>query len=254
MKRMISFFLTVLILIGVLGAVTSVHAEPKAYPRYKVVVDSGYLALRSEPKWGSAYEIGQLFTGDYVLVKDPYSDPTYWNVYSDKYATYGWVNKDYLQQADIIVSSSKTTGTQYTVSVKTGYLALRTAPEYSDANIIAKLYNGDKVEVLEKSGQYWWVYAPSADAKGYVNKDNLVLSSSSTTKSYSTYSDYKVSVASGYLALRSAPSYDTKNEIGELYTGDIVTVKDTSNSQYWWVYSDKYKTHGYVNKDYLIKK
>ena len=63
---------------------------------------------------------------------------------------------------------------------------------------------------------------------------------------------YTVSVASGYLALRTAPAYDDRNEIGELYSGDTVQVIDTtSNSTYWWVYSSKYGREGYVNKNYL---
>lgn len=66
-------------------------------------------------------------------------------------------------------------------------------------------------------------------------------------------STYSVRVDKGYLALRTAPAYDEANEIGELYTGDVVTVKDRSNRQYWWVYSSKYGKSGYVNKDYLVK-
>ena len=64
---------------------------------------------------------------------------------------------------------------------------------------------------------------------------------------------YTVKVDKGYLALRTAPAYDEKNEIGELYTGDVVNVLDKSNGQYWWVYSYKYGKKGYVNKDYLVR-
>lgn len=62
---------------------------------------------------------------------------------------------------------------------------------------------------------------------------------------------YTVTVASGYLALRNAKAYDDRNEIGQLYTGDTVTVQDTSDATYWYVYSPKYNCSGYVNKDYL---
>lgn len=63
---------------------------------------------------------------------------------------------------------------------------------------------------------------------------------------------YMVRVDKGYLALRSKPAYDESNEKGELYTGDVVYVKDqTSNKQYWKVYSPKYRGDGWVNKDYL---
>lgn len=61
-----------------------------------------------------------------------------------------------------------------------------------------------------------------------------------------------VSVAKGYLALRNMKAYDASNEIGELYSGDTVQLLDTSDSQYWYVYSPKYDTNGFVNKDYLV--
>ena len=63
---------------------------------------------------------------------------------------------------------------------------------------------------------------------------------------------YTVSVSKGYLALRTAKSYDDKNEIGELYSGDTVQVQDTSDSTYWYVYSPKLNKSGYVNRNYLV--
>lgn len=64
---------------------------------------------------------------------------------------------------------------------------------------------------------------------------------------------YKVVVEKGYLALRNAKGYDYNNEIGELYTGDIVEVSNKNDDTYWWVYSSKYDTYGFVNKNYLVK-
>ena len=37
---------------------------------------------------------------------------------------------------------------------------------------------------------------------------------------------YRVNVATGYLALRTDTAFDSSNEIGELYTGDLVEVMD----------------------------
>ena len=96
------------------------------------------------------------------------------------------------------------------------------------------------------SGDYWRVYSTKYGTDGWVNSKYLVKRGSNTEI-------YKVSVSSGYLALRTWPVYDSSNEIGELYTGDIFEVKDKSNGQYWWGYSSKLKANGYVNKDYLIK-
>ena len=70
---------------------------------------------------------------------------------------------------------------------------------------------------------------------------------------FAANSEYTVKVDRGYLALRTAPAYDYSNEIGELYTGDVVTVKEKPSGDYWWVYSSKYGRSGYVNKNYLVK-
>ena len=63
---------------------------------------------------------------------------------------------------------------------------------------------------------------------------------------------YRVNVSQGYLALRSGKSYNAANEIGELYSGELVEVLDASDPAYWYVYSAKTGQCGYVNKDYLV--
>ena len=50
---------------------------------------------------------------------------------------------------------------------------------------------------------------------------------------------YRLNVATGYLALRNDSSFDTSNEIGELYSGDTVQVQDSSDGTYWYVYAPK---------------
>ena len=60
------------------------------------------------------------------------------------------------------------------VHVDTGYLALRTAPAYDEANEIGELYNGDSVEITGgRSGNYVWVYSPKYGCSGYVNSNFL---------------------------------------------------------------------------------
>ena len=57
----------------------------------------------------------------------------------------------------------------------------------------------------------------------------------------------------GYLALRTAPSYDASNEFGKLYSGDTVLVTGSqSEGSYVWVYSPKYNTYGYVNAGFIF--
>lgn len=208
---------------------------------YRVQVAKGYLALRTDKSFDEANEIGELYTGDTVEVLD-YSDGGYWYVYAAKLGRYGYVNNDYLTECDASYSNSS-----WTVSVDKGYLALRTAKSYDAANEIGKLYTGDTLQVSDTSdATYWYVYSSKYGKYGYVNKNYLVFSSAPSGNSV-----WNVKVNSGYLALRSAKSYDAANEIGKLYTGDTVEVSDTSDAAYWYVYSPKYGKYGYVNKDYL---
>ena len=208
---------------------------------YQVGVSKGYLALRSAMAYDSSNEIGELYSGDTVEVTE-YTTSDYWYVYSPKLNRSGYVNNDYLY----FLSSQPTSSSgSYTVSVAKGYLALRSAKAYDSSNEIGQLYSGDTVQLIDTSdSQYWYVYSKKKKKNGYVNKDYLI---GGTT----TYATRTVSVATGYLALRSAKAYDSSNEIGQLYSGDTVQLVDTTDAQYWYIYSQKLCKYGYVNKDYL---
>ena len=209
---------------------------------YTVSVSKGYLALRTAKAYDSKNEIGELYSGDTVQVQDT-SDSTYWYVYAPKLGKSGYVNRNYL-----VGGGSYTGGSSYTVSVSSGYLALRTAKAYDSSNEIGELYSGDTVQVQDSSdGTYWYVYAPKLGKSGYVNRNYLVGAGSSTPSVVTK----TVSVSKGYLALRTAKAYDDKNEIGQLYSGDTVQVQDTSDGTYWYVYATKLGKSGYVNKNYL---
>ena len=251
---------------------------------YQVGVSKGYLALRSAMAYDSSNEIGELYSGDTVEVTE-YTTSDYWYVYSPKLNKSGYVNNDYLYflssqptsssgsytvsvakgylalrstkaydssneigqlySGDTAASAQSSSGDSRTVSVAKGYLALRSAKAYDSSNEIGQLYSGDTVQLIDTSdSQYWYVYSQKLGKNGYVNKDYLI---GRTT----TYATRTVSVATGYLALRSAKAYDSSNEIGQLYSGDTVQLVDTTDVQYWYIYSQKLCKYGYVNKDYL---
>ena len=233
--------------------VTPVRALASSNPYYSVKVNSGYLALRTYPSYEEWNEIGELYTGDVVEVMDTTSNSTYWWVYSPKCGKEGYVNKNYLCYRGYDGSYRNTYASydSYRVQVRKGYLALRTAPAYDDANIIGELYTDDTVVLVSRyNDDYWWVYSPKHNREGYVNRNYLTGPCGSSYRNI--YGDYRVSVAKGYLALRTYPSYEEWNEIGELYTGDVVTVLSKPSGDYWWVYSSKYNREGYVNKNYLV--
>lgn len=59
-----------------------------------------------------------------------------------------------------------------------------------------------------------------------------------TQEAEASCNTYRVNVVTGYLALRTDTSYNSGNEIGELYSGDLVEVLDyTGATGYWYVYS-----------------
>ncbi|MCD7867354.1 MAG: hypothetical protein LUG62_03970 [Clostridiales bacterium] len=245
------FFKWGILLIAALALALALKAQPvsAASGNYMVVVSSGYLALRTAPAYDSSNEIGELYTGDTVTVSSYYNS-TYWYVYSPKYSRYGYVNKNYLTA--ISSSSSSSSSSTWTVKVATGYLALRTAKAYDPSNEIGCLYTGDTVQVQNTSDStYWYVYAPSLGKYGYVNRNYLYQSSSSSTTTVSG-NVWTVKVQSGYLALRTAKAYDSSNEIGCLYTGDTVQVQNTSDATYWYVYAPSLGKYGYVNRNYLV--
>ena len=63
---------------------------------------------------------------------------------------------------------------------------------------------------------------------------------------------HRVVVDNGYLALRTAPTYDASNEIGQLKTGDLVErVDGNTYGSYVKVYSPKLGATGYVNAGFL---
>ena len=218
---------------------------------YRVNVATGYLALRTEAALNTANEIGELYTGDLVEVTDYTGATGYWYVYSPKYDRYGYVNNDYL---DAITSSGGSSyNTIWTVRVKSGYLALRSAKAFDSSNEIGQLYTGDTVWLSDSSDPtYWYVYSPKLNLYGYTDQNYLYGGNTDSTGTTTYFGETRtVHVNSGYLALRTMKAYDSSNEIGQLYTGDTVQILETSDLQYWYVYSPKYDLNGFVNKDYL---
>lgn len=158
--------------------------------------------------------------------------------------------------------SAPSTYSTYYAKVNSGYLAIRTAKAYDYSNEIGKMYTGDKVYVIDTStGTYWYCYSPTCGVYGYVNSGYLVSSnpvSGSGSSQQSGYTVWTVGNTGGgvhYLALRTAPAFDSANEIGKLYDGQSVYVYSYSYTNftdvYWYVYSPSLGKWGYVNSNYI---
>ena len=100
--------------------------------------------------------------------------------------------------------------------------------------------------------------APQSQSSTYTGTQNTAQNYYDTTWSqtarnmdaYENGAWKKVYVSSGYLALRTDPSY-SNNEIGQLYTGDEVMLIGGAEDSYVRAYSPKYGTHGWVNAGFL---
>lgn len=134
-------------------------------------VNSGYLALRSAQSSSDSNIIGKLY--NYYPVQVVSSAGTYWYVYSTDLGMYGYVNSNYLIGESSATQSHVSNPDLYYVSVDSGYLALRNAQAFDASNEIGKLYNGDRVEVVDYSGTYWYVYSGGLGMYGYVNSEYL---------------------------------------------------------------------------------
>ncbi len=247
MKKMTAVFMIVLTFM--LTAMPASAGEIN-FSVYTVSGTTYYLALRNEAAYKASNEIAKLKNGEIVIAASTQTYNTdYWYVYSQNAHKWGYVNKNYLAKSSGYVANYYVTGTTY-------YLALRNNTAYDAANEIGKLTNGQKVQVLNSSlsnNAYWYVYAPTLDKYGYVNKNYLTANSGSVAPDSSKTSGTKKTVTGTtyYLALRSDASYRFENEIGKLKNGETVYVQKTGYGAYVYVYAPTLDKYGYVNANYL---
>ena len=143
----------------------AVSGNLPSYDAMTVRVQSGYLALRTAKAYDASNEIGKLYTGDTVYIEDT-SDAQYWWVYAPTLGQEGYVNKDYLTGGTFYTYSLGS----WTVSVQSGYLALRTAKAYDASNEIGKLYTGETVEVIDASDSRYWQIICTEETEQFIRR------------------------------------------------------------------------------------
>ncbi len=151
--------------------------------------------------------------------------------------------------------------------------------------IIGSVPAGAKVDVLAYAGD--WVQVRYNGVTGYIHAGNLADTAPSKTKTTTTsttaaasstgsgnttlqqYMDNtwtsqaqnlnsntgawkSVKVSSGYLALRSQPTYEYANEAAQLYNGDTVELMGGQSGSYVYVYSPSTGAYGWVNAGFLV--
>lgn len=135
---------------------------------YYVTGTKNYLAIRSTPSSSSSSEIGKTYNGNKIGLIEK-TNGTFWYVYDYSSGLYGYVKCGYLTSNYTEKPQTSLADDEYLVSGTKNYLALRSEPATSESNEIGKTYNGNKVQVLEKTNdEFWYVYDYSTGIKGYV--------------------------------------------------------------------------------------
>ncbi|HMM06620.1 MAG TPA: SH3 domain-containing protein [Clostridiales bacterium] len=155
---------------------------------------------------------------------------------------------------DEAVEDLDSLGDYYVTKTKTS-LSLRSEAN-SDSAVVAELYNGDMVALLERTtNKFWYVYDYSSGNSGYVLKayltddyDDVKYDESEATTVIGTY--YVVGTKN-YLAIRSNPSSSADVIIGKTYNGYEVGLIERTNDTFWYIYDYNSGLYGYVKCAYL---
>ena len=221
---------------------------------------NGGLNVRSGA--GTGYSvIGSLSNGSKVEIVE-----TSGTWYKIKYGSgYGYVSKDYItvSSSSSGSSSSSSTGSSNSSSSTTtqsgtvkvnGGLNVRSGAG-TGYSVIGSLSNGSKVEIVETSGT--WYKIKYGSGYGYVSKDYITVSSSSSGNSSSSSTGSSSSSSTtiqsgtvkvnGGLNVRSGAG-TSYSVIGSLSNGSKVEIVETSGTWYKIKYGSGY---GYVSKDYI---
>ena len=152
-----------------------------------------------------------------------------------------------------VCHAATTNNTTYVVNVKDGYLALRTKPSDSGKYEFGQLYKGEKVEVIKKAtNNYWIVYSYKYNKRGYVNRNYLIPVRTTNNANQNAQNIKTVRVSSGFLALRNKMSNADSSIIQKLFNGAKVLVLRRQNATFWYVRDLASGKYGFVNRNYLV--
>lgn len=156
------------------GAQTvSPPSSTKVVSTYYVTGTKNYLAIRSAPSSSSTVEIGKTYNGNTVGLVEK-TNSTFWYIYDYNSGLYGYVKCAYLSasysQPEPKVSNTPSLDSdEYVVTGTKNYLAIRSEPSSSETVEIGKSYNGNVVQVIERTNStFWYVYDYSSGLYGYV--------------------------------------------------------------------------------------
>ena len=225
---------------------TSNISVNKAGTTGKVVNISSCLNIRSGAGTGHSI-VGTLHNGESVNILEKSGD---WYHINHNGVT-GYVSAQYLQEVSAggdstAVSSSRTVNKTGKVVNISSSLNIRSGAG-TGYSIVGTLYNGQTVNILEKSGD--WYHISHNGVTGYVSAQYLqeIASGSSSNEGAISSGEGVVYNITTNLRVRAAASTNSL-VLGYLYNGDRVKILGASNG---WTQIEYKGTTGYVSSEYI---
>ena len=204
MKKGVAVFLALALALGLV-----LSASPAlAAGEYAVVVNTGYLNVRSQPSASSQW-LGSAARSSWVEVLSAAAGGWYYCRVVDS-GVKGYMSGTYLAMAG---SSHGGVGGDGTVSNNGSYVNMRSYPSYGGA-VLGQVPSGTTVHILaEENG---WYYVQMNGVYGYMRSEFILAASA-------VPGETSARVRAGGLRLRSAPS-TASAVLGTYGTGTLVTV------------------------------
>ena len=206
MKKGTALFLALILAIGLAFSA----APALAAGEYAVVVNTGYLNVRSQPSASSQW-LGSAVRSSWVEVISSAAGGWYYCRVVDS-GVRGYMSGTYLAMADSPHGGAGVGG-DGTVSNNGSYVNMRSYPSYGGA-VLGQVPSGTTVHILaEENG---WFYVQMNGVYGYMRSEFITAASV-------TPGGTAARVKAGSLRLRSAPS-TSSSVLGTYGTGTLVTV------------------------------
>ena len=185
-------------------------------------------------------------------------------VYDNTSEQYGFIRSGFLvEDAESVdygesenkYDSEKSLGYFYVTKTENS-LTLWENPDGGGA-VKARLRNGYKVSLLEKTNDsYWYVFDYNSAERGYVKKAFLTDSKDKVTgvhtepKDKTIIGDYFITGVKQYLPLWSEPNSSSKVR-AQLYNNGKVGLIQKTTGSFWYVYDYNKNVYGWVSTSYL---
>lgn len=240
------------------GKVENQYANEKSLGYFYVTKVEEYLSLWENSDGGGVVK-AKLENGFKISLLEKTND-SYWYVFDYNSAERGYVRTAYLTDSKSKVvypykePEDKTVIGEYYVTGVQKYLPIYAKPRIN-SDLRGKLYNGDKVGLIEKTtGSFW--YVGGNGAYGWVSAKYLTETPPTPAPAPApeapAANDYKVTNTNEFLPVLSEPKIGG-NEIGQIHNGDTVTFISEYDAKFWYVKVPSLNIEGYVAKDYLTK-